>query len=148
MLYGRGQQSWLQVPNALHSRQTFLHSTGRDCFRLHRNHFLPFSFFLLHLSTTFCSGWWRSYWYVGVIHRNAVRKKPFSYIRMVFLTILVLFAKLKAQFLDSLTKNLQENTNLCIQKSDWFCARALFQKFVSPHTNSSGGKGLKGKFAP
>ena len=55
----------------------------------------------------------------------------------------VLFAKLKAQFLDSLTKNLQENANLCIQKSDWFCARALFQKFVPPHTNSSGGKGLK-----
>ena len=23
MLYGRGQQSWLQVPNALHHRQTF-----------------------------------------------------------------------------------------------------------------------------
>ena len=58
----------------LHSRQTYLHSTGRDCFRLHRNHFLPFSFFLLHLSTTFCSGWWRSSWYVGVIHRNADRK--------------------------------------------------------------------------
>ena len=61
---------------------------------------------------------------------------------MVFLTIFVLFAKLKAQFLDSLTKNLQENANLCIQKSYWFCARALFQKFVLPHTNSSGGKGL------
>ena len=54
----------------------------------------------------------------------------------------MLFGKLKAQFLDSLTKNLQENANLCIQKSYWFCARALFQKFVSPHTNSSGGKGL------
>ena len=66
--------------------------------------------------------------------------KPFSYLRMVFLTIFVLFAKLKAQFLDSLTKNLQENANLCIQKSYCFCARALFQKFVSPHTNSSGGK--------
>ena len=52
------------------------------------------------------------------------------------------FAKLKTQFLDSLTKNLQENVNLCIQKSCWFCARARFQKFVSPHTNSSGGKGL------
>ena len=62
---------------------------------------------------------------------------------MVFLTTFVLFAKLKARFLDSLTKNLQENANLCIQKSYWFCARALFQKFVSPHTNSSGGKGLK-----
>ena len=62
---------------------------------------------------------------------------------MVFLTIFVLFAKLKAQFLDSLTKSLQKNANLCIQKSYWFCARALFQKFVSPHTNSSGGKGLK-----
>ena len=68
--------------------------------------------------------------------------KPFSYLRMVFLTIFVLFAKLKAQFLDSLTKNLQENANLCIQKSYWVCAGALFQKFVSPHTNSSGGKGL------
>ena len=61
---------------------------------------------------------------------------------MVFLTTFVLFAKLKARFLDSLTKNLQENANLCIQKSYWFCARALFQKFVLPHTNSSGGKGL------
>ena len=68
--------------------------------------------------------------------------KTISCLRMVFLTIFVLFAKLKAQFLDSLTKNLQENANLCIQKSYWFCARALFQKFVSPHTNSSGGKGL------
>ena len=62
---------------------------------------------------------------------------------MVFLTIFVLFGKLKAQFLDSLTKNLQENVNLCTQKSYWFCARALFKKLVSPHTNSSGGKGLK-----
>ena len=109
--------------------------------RLHCNH-LPFSFFLLHLSTTFCSGWWRSSWYVGVIHRNADLKNHFYYLRMVFLTIFVLFAKLKAQFLDSLTKNLQENANLCTQKSYWFCARALFQKFVSPQTNSSGGKGL------
>ena len=30
------------------------------------------------------------------------------------------FAKLKAQFLDYLTKNRQENANLCVQKSYWF----------------------------
>ena len=53
------------------------------------------------------------------------------------------FCKVEIEFLDSLTKNLQENVNLCTQKFHWFCARALLKKFVSPHTNSSGGKGLK-----
>ena len=52
------------------------------------------------------------------------------------------FCKVESPIFGFLDKNLQENANLCIQKSYWFCARALFQKFVLPHTNSSGGKGL------
>ena len=145
MLYGRGQQSWLQMLNALNNRQTFLHSTGRDCFRLHRNHrsCLTHSFFFTFLPLFALVGGGALGMLVSYTEMRTV--KPFSHLRMVFLTIFVLFAKLKAQFLDSLTKNLQENANLCIQKSYWFCARALFQKFLSPHTNSSGGKGLNVK---
>ena len=52
------------------------------------------------------------------------------------------FCKVESPIFGFLDKNLQENAKLCIQKSYWFCAGALFQKFVSPHTNSSGGKGL------
>ena len=141
MLYGRGQQSWLQVPNArctvgkLFFTQLAMIVSGYIAITSCLSH----SFFFTFLPLFALVGGGALGMLVSYTEMRTV--ESFSYLRMVFLTIFVLFAKLKAQFLDSLTKNLQENANLCKQKSYWFCARALFQKFVSPHTNSSGGKG-------
>ena len=130
--YGRGQQSWLQVPNALHSRQTFLRSTGRDCFRLHRNHFLPFSFFLLHLSTTFCSGWWRSSWYVGVIHRNADRKNHFPIFEWCFWHFLCFLQSWKPNFWIPWQKTFKKMQTCAYKSLTGFVLERFFKSLYRP----------------
>ena len=59
--------------------------------------------------------------------------KPFSYLRMVFLTIFVLFAKLKAQFLDSLTKTFKKMQTCAYKSLTGFVLERFFKVCIAPY---------------
>ena len=121
-----------KCPTRCTVRQTFLHSNGRDCFRLHRNHFLPFSFFLLHFSTTFCSALWRSSWYVGVIHRNADRKNHFLSSNGVFDNFCT-FCKVESPIFGFLDKKTFKRMQTCTYKSlTCFVLERFFKSLYRP----------------